>query len=259
MIRGQHQYFWNGATVWRKRRCGKPIMPMALWPAFCPGRSRAFKTNPCTNGDKLNQGTRVDKIWSDEDVARFLRTAPSYLHLAMLLAINTGQRQGDLLRLLWSAYDGKEIKMRQRKTGAYVPIPVSDALKTALDAASRKSPIMLVTATPKTTPSARVLAASPMIRLMSNAARSSMRHARKRRRRPTNSRESVQGHQHFRRVLCQPIDLTHKTRPKHHISRLKRRRCSPKTRHGGLRRMSPSCWNCCANTKMTPPAERATV
>ena len=144
MIRGQHQYFWNGATVWRKRRCGKPIMPMALWPAFCPGRSRAFKTNPCTNGDKLNQGTRVDKIWSDEDVARFLRTAPSYLHLAMLLAINTGQRQGDLLRLLWSAYDGKEIKMRQRKTGAYVPIPVSDALKTALDAASRKSPIMLV-------------------------------------------------------------------------------------------------------------------
>ena len=29
----------NGATVWRKRRCGKPIMPMALWPAFCPGRS----------------------------------------------------------------------------------------------------------------------------------------------------------------------------------------------------------------------------
>jgi putative membrane protein len=40
-----------------------------------------------------------------------------------------------------------------------------------------------------------------MIRLMSNAARSSMRHARKRRRRPTNSRESVQGHQHFRRVL----------------------------------------------------------
>ena len=77
-------------------------------------------------------------------MAQFLRTAPSYLHLAMLLAINTGQRQGDLLRLPWSAYDGKEIKMRQRKTGAYVPIPVSDALKIALDAASRKSPIMLV-------------------------------------------------------------------------------------------------------------------
>jgi integrase len=48
-----------------------------------------------------------------------------------------------LLRLPWSAYDGTTIKLRQGKTGAYVPIPVSDALKEALDAAPRKSPIML--------------------------------------------------------------------------------------------------------------------
>ena len=47
----------------------------------------------------------------------------------MLLAINTGQRQGDLLRVPWSAYDGKTIKLRQKKTGAYVPIPVADELK----------------------------------------------------------------------------------------------------------------------------------
>ena len=99
--------------------------------------------NPCAKGGKLYHGTRVDKIWDDEDVARFLRTAPPYLRLAMLLAINTGQRQGDLLRLPWSAYDGTTIKLRQRKTGAYVPIPVADELKAALDAAPRQSPIML--------------------------------------------------------------------------------------------------------------------
>ena len=61
--------------------------------------------NPCAKGGKLYHGTRINKIWDDEDVARFLRTAPPYLRLAMLLAINTGQRQGDLLRLPWSAYD----------------------------------------------------------------------------------------------------------------------------------------------------------
>jgi integrase len=99
--------------------------------------------NPCAKGGKLYHGTRVHKIWDDEEVARFLRTSPPYLRLAMLLAINTGQRQGDLLRLPWSAYDGKHIKLRQRKTGAYVPIPVTDELKTALDAAVRQSPIML--------------------------------------------------------------------------------------------------------------------
>ena len=99
--------------------------------------------NPCAKVGKLYHGTRVNKIWNDEDVTRFLQTAPPYLRLAMLLAINTGQRQGDLLRLPWSAYDGTEIKLRQRKTGAYVPIPVADALKAALDAAPRQSPIML--------------------------------------------------------------------------------------------------------------------
>jgi integrase len=106
-------------------------------------KRKKIATNPCANGGKLYQGTRVDKIWSDEDVTRFMRTAPPYLKLAMSLAIYTGQRQGDLLRLPWSAYDGTIIKMRQRKTGAYVSIPVADSLKAALDAAPRRSPLML--------------------------------------------------------------------------------------------------------------------
>ena len=104
---------------------------------------------PPDHGESLRQwrqayyGTRVNKIWDDEDIARFLRTAPPNLQLAMLLAVNTGQRQGDLLRLPWSAYDGTVIKLRQSKTGAYVTIPVADALKVALDAAPKRSPIML--------------------------------------------------------------------------------------------------------------------
>jgi integrase len=99
--------------------------------------------NPCTKAGQLYKGTRAEKIWDDEDVARFLRAAPSHLQLAMLLAVNTGQRQGDLLRLPRSAYDGKVIRLRQRKTGAYVTIPVADTLKAALDAASPCCPLML--------------------------------------------------------------------------------------------------------------------
>ena len=73
---------------------------------------------------KLYHGTRVNKIWDDEDIARFLRTAPPYLcNWRCCSPINTGQRQGDLLRLPWSAYDGTVIKLRQRKTGAYVTDP----------------------------------------------------------------------------------------------------------------------------------------
>jgi integrase len=99
--------------------------------------------NPCSGGSKLYRGTRVDKIWSDEDIIAFLRTAPMYLRLAMMLAIYTGQRQGDLLRLPWSAYDGRVLKLKQKKTGAYVSIPVAEALRTDLDAARRRCPIIL--------------------------------------------------------------------------------------------------------------------
>src|SRR5258708_14598072 len=60
-----------------------------------------------------------------------------------MLALWTGQRQGDLLRLPWSAYDGKHIRLRQSKTGARVVIPVGAPPKAALDAAPKVSPIIL--------------------------------------------------------------------------------------------------------------------
>ena len=99
--------------------------------------------NPCSGGSKLYRGTRVDKIWSDEGIATFLCTTPTYLRLAMMLAIYTGQRQGDLLSLPWSAYDGRALKLKQKKTGTYVSIPVAEALRMELDAAPRRCPIIL--------------------------------------------------------------------------------------------------------------------
>jgi integrase len=79
--------------------------------------------NPCTNGGRLYSGTRRDKIWTLADEAAFLKSAPGHLHLPLLLALWTGQRQGDLLRLPWSACDGTHIRLRQSKSGARVVIP----------------------------------------------------------------------------------------------------------------------------------------
>ena len=56
---------------------------------------------------------RAEKIWTAADEAAFLARAPLHLHLPLLLALWTGQRQGDLLRLPWSAYDGTHIRLRQ--------------------------------------------------------------------------------------------------------------------------------------------------
>jgi integrase len=105
--------------------------------------------NPCERGGRVYHGTRVDFVWSVEDEESFLKHAPAQLHLPLLLALWTGQRQGDLLRLTWSAYDGSVIRLLQSKSerrGARpvrVEIPVGAPLKAALDASARRSPIIL--------------------------------------------------------------------------------------------------------------------
>jgi integrase len=99
--------------------------------------------NPCTRGGRLYRGSRRDNIWTVADEALFLGRAPERLRLPLLLALWTGQRQGDLLRLPWSAYDGTHIRLRQSKTGARILIPVGAPLKAALDATPKLSPIIL--------------------------------------------------------------------------------------------------------------------
>jgi integrase len=101
--------------------------------------------NPCERGGRLYRGSRAEKIWTEDDEARFLKTAPAHLHLPLTLALWTGQRQGDLLRLPWSAYDGTHIRLRQSKGKVRVVIPVGAPLKGALDTAVKRSTIILTT------------------------------------------------------------------------------------------------------------------
>jgi integrase len=43
--------------------------------------------NPCAKGGRLYRGSRIDKIWADDDEAVFLVRAPAHLHLPLMLAI----------------------------------------------------------------------------------------------------------------------------------------------------------------------------
>jgi integrase len=101
--------------------------------------------NPCEKGGRLYRGNRADQIWTGEDESAFMRVAPAHLRLPVLLALWTGQREGDLLRLTWSAYDGQTIRLKQSKTGARIVISVGAPLKAALDRTQRTSPTILVT------------------------------------------------------------------------------------------------------------------
>jgi integrase len=61
------------------------------------------------------------------------------MRLAFMLALWTGQRQGDILTVTWAAYDGDAIRFRQSKTGARVTVEAGAPLKALLDATPRRA------------------------------------------------------------------------------------------------------------------------
>ena len=52
--------------------------------------------NACERGGLYRGGGRAEKIWTAVDEAAFLERAPTHLQLPLLLALWTGQRQGDM-------------------------------------------------------------------------------------------------------------------------------------------------------------------
>jgi len=91
--------------------------------------------NQCEKGGRLYKSDRAETIWTAADIGAFCKVASAALQFALLLALWTGQRIGDLRRLTWSAYDGTYIRLRQSKGGRRVTIPVGKVLKAALDKA----------------------------------------------------------------------------------------------------------------------------
>ena len=130
------------ANTPRKADYGWSVLARIL--AFAKDRG-LIGSNPCEGGGRLYSADRTDKIWTDGDVSRFLQSAPHGMALAMMLALWTGQRQGDLIALPWSAYDGRHIRLQQSKTGRRVMIPVGQPLKVVLDRSDRRSPVILTT------------------------------------------------------------------------------------------------------------------
>jgi len=100
-------------------------------------------TNVCERGGRLYSVDRAEIIWREEHIAAFNAVASAPLRFALQLALWTAQRQGDLVKLTWSQYDGTYIRIRQGKTKARVVVPVAGALKDALDSARRsEGPIL---------------------------------------------------------------------------------------------------------------------
>lgn len=99
--------------------------------------------NPLKGFERLHSGDRRDFVWTEADIAAFMEAAPLELQQAMILAIHTGQRYGDLIRLRWSDLGDVGLSLRQRKTGAPICIPPPSGLRRMLDGMERRGPFIL--------------------------------------------------------------------------------------------------------------------
>lgn len=80
---------------------------------------------------------RSDIIWLPEHVATFLAGDCSpVFKIALILALNIGRREGDLVKLTWGDYTGDVIHVANSKGGRAIKFPamVTSGLRAALDA-----------------------------------------------------------------------------------------------------------------------------
>ncbi|MEQ8599905.1 MAG: tyrosine-type recombinase/integrase [Devosia sp.] len=96
---------------------------------------------------RLHKIDRSDKLWLPEHIEAFMSVASVEMQRALILALHTGQRQGDLRKLAWNNYDGKSISIRQGKGGRPVYVPCTPALKDMLDSMDRDAAVILSTKT----------------------------------------------------------------------------------------------------------------
>ncbi|MEM9357951.1 MAG: tyrosine-type recombinase/integrase, partial [Pseudomonadota bacterium] len=99
--------------------------------------------NHAAGFDTLYKADRSDRIWLPEHVARMMAVASFEIRMALLFALHTGQRQGDLLTLNWNTFDGQALTFRQRKgnrgAGRHVYIPCTNALRLTLEQAPKRA------------------------------------------------------------------------------------------------------------------------
>jgi integrase len=140
-VRGEFKT-WRDSFAATPRKADYAWTTLARIMSFAKDRGM-IATNPCEKGGRLYAADRTDKVWGEPEIVALLSVASSEIKLALMLALWIGQRQGDLLRLPWSSYDGTHIRLRQSKTGRRISMPAGAPLKVLLDSTKRRGPLIL--------------------------------------------------------------------------------------------------------------------
>ncbi len=104
-----------------------------------------LEANPAANVKRINKYTPYKK-WTSAECQVFEDSLPrEALMTAYMLGRYTGQRRGDVLRMVRTRYDGAAIEVVQRKTDTPLWIPCHARLKTYLDTLPTDRLLFIVT------------------------------------------------------------------------------------------------------------------
>ena len=94
-----------------------------------------------------NRNAEGYHTWTEDEIAQFQLAHPLGMRagLAMALALYTGQRRSDVVRLGWQHVKDGRIVVRQQKTSTALTIPIHPELERALAALPRTNMTFLVT------------------------------------------------------------------------------------------------------------------
>jgi integrase len=99
--------------------------------------------DPTHGVKRVHKVTHEHEPWPPELIERFLREARPSLRWAVKLALYTGQRRSDLVKMKWSQFDGEFIEVRQQKTGELLSIPCHKELSAELESMPRVADTIL--------------------------------------------------------------------------------------------------------------------
>jgi len=108
---------------------------------------RMIAANPVIGTKRFKTSGEGIHTWTEAEVEQFAKRHPlgSRAYLAMALALCTGQRLSDIIRMGWQHVRGNKIAVRQEKTNTPLLIPIVSMLAQALESVPRTNLTFLLT------------------------------------------------------------------------------------------------------------------
>lgn len=108
-------------------------------------RLLSYAVSPCKGIPSLYKANRSEIIWTEEDIQKLCNVASPEVSWAVRLAVLTGQRQGDLLKMAWSHVGPSSIEFTTGKSGnrRTVIIPIYQELRQLLDNIPKRATTIL--------------------------------------------------------------------------------------------------------------------